>query len=366
MIIDFSEKLNEAIVNNPTNFTSLDGEEHNRHDYTSASEIFQCPRKLCYNKRNFRRDPGRDNSGIDPGVGDRGKAVEHQVELRTRQALQELNCELHYSGDAQRSLTYENVSATPDGLIVSRGSEAIEFQDDRGEVINIPANGSLVIEYKSKRCDADLSKLETGHEWQVKLQIELFKKCIDFARLRCEPPQEGVIMYTDCGKHTRRTFFKVDKPNSGFLPAALELSHEILNTKDPSDLKPYGQQTGECKWCPFTVVCGEAVLSGMPKKERILTPVEEGELDKLLAKRFKLKEMKDATELQVKSVEGDIKGWLQQHDIARARTSAATVSYTTITPNPRPDPIACRRYFADDSRIWRQVEPYDRLFIKRL
>lgn len=361
LTLDLAMELNDAASENPTVFTKVDGSLFERGTETvSASSIGQCARRLVYERDNHPKDPGI----AEPfGVFDRGHAVEYQTEKRLRQALQKHGLELHLAGEAQCTLVWKNLSATPDGVIVNRTGNQFIINATETPVVLHPRE-CAVIEFKSVDPRSAMS-LKNEHVRQVRVQIELINKCTQCA------PTQGIILYTDAADHSRRTLYSVDQGTDGFLKEQQIRAQDILDCEDPGDMRAEGRWTGACQYCSYTAVCGEAMIRQYPNQEEStqLSLPEKVELNALLKDRKYARHAVDEMTEEVKFLDDEIKEWMKAHDTNRCQTDEYRVSWSVIKPQRRlknKEALSLYPELQDEDSCWSDTPEQTRLTITAL
>lgn len=362
--VDLREGIREAQTRYRTIFYREDGAVHDRgRTEVGASEISKCARRFAYERGRFD-----SNAGTEPhdfaGYFDRGDAVEWKSVERLRQALSLFGLELMMAGEAQRTIVRTPLSATPDGVIVNRTGKDVHFPLDDGDIY-LKSGASCVVEFKSVRPAAHMSRPKPKHVLQTQIQIAL----VNLSKDNQYEPLEGVIIYTDCSDFNRRAFFKVEQPDPGFIATQEQRAQALLDCDDPKDALAEGRYTGECDSCPFSETCTAATIRYMPHQE---TPISDNAVvhfDYLAQRRFDAMERIEDLEMEKKRNEEELRKMLVEHDTRRAQSDHYSVTWTTIKPSKRlvkPDRItALHPEVKDDPDCWRMTEEGHRLTVRR-
>lgn len=314
--MNIDERLNQAIIDNPTVFTRWDGKPFERGKQTvSASELWQCARKMAFTRSDdHSEDPDWEQNY---GFFERGHAVEDRMVQRLRQALPP-GWSLLKAGDDQETLVYENVSATPDGLFC-------QTDPDIGGPMVLPGGqeiwGAAVLEIKSLDPRANMSEPKAQHVAQAKLQIELFRA------LKLAEPTGAVLLYVDASDYSKRQWHWVDR-DPGFLEVAMARSQMVQDAKDPMELMAEGVYDGSCQYCSYKEACGEATLRYLPIGEKELDGQAAADMEKLLSNRSKIIKELDRLARDKGQVEEHIRHTLRYAGTNKARVNGTSISYT--------------------------------------
>lgn len=325
--VDLREAIREAQIKHRTVFYREDGARHDRgRTSVGASTLGGCSRRFAFERGGFPPNPGTEPHN-SAGIWDRGDAVEWKVCERLRQAVGMFGLELIMAGNDQRTIVKEPLSATPDGVIANPTNKTVHFPLDNGDIYLEPGT-SCIVEFKSVDPRVNIGAPKPQHVLQAQVQIAL----IWTSEHNRYKPTEGIIIYTDCSDHNRRSIFKVEQPEPGFLAAQMERAQKMLEYEDPTDAPAEGRFTGDCDYCPFTAPCGEAMLKYRPETSTTISTNAAPELDKLVADRFIIKAKVDAMVAEQKEKEENIKEFLHNHETNVAETKLYKVKWTEIKP----------------------------------
>jgi CRISPR/Cas system-associated exonuclease Cas4 (RecB family) len=198
-----------------------------RSKYVTGSEAGKCIRQLWYTKH--QPEKAEEQKW---GYARRGKAVERFV-VETMLAA---NAPLMYAGNEQRSIADDELglSSTPDGVL--------NYDD-----VWYP------VEIKSIDPRTNTSKLpKAEHVVQLDVAIGLISKHLKPKNVRCS---SGILIYVDASNFDIVHQFEV-KHDPGTMKRLSDRARRVMKTRSPEPLDREGVRAGDCKFCPFTKVCG--------------------------------------------------------------------------------------------------------------
>jgi len=332
-----SAAIKQAINQNQTVFTTQAGEPLNRLLTVGGSEAHQCIRKTWFCKNEHPHDSAYvENKGFFI----RGHAIEDTVVDLLNSVLPD-NFEYLYTGNDQRSLVDGQVSATPDGLLRNK---------DTGE--------EIVIEIKSLDPRSNFDKPKDAHIFQAQLQTELFNKLTKHA------PQRAVLIYVDASDYSHVVQFDVERCES-VLVGTHTRAKMIFTATNPTTLPAEGKYSGECRYCPYTTACGEAVIDSFPTdKIDDLTEELENKLGWFVNERQGADaNIKKNTKLKG-SLDERIKLLLRDHNIKACRGEDWSISYASIAGRKSLDTSSVEDAGIDLSPFYVLGKPSDRLTVK--
>lgn len=275
--------------------------KHDRAKTVGASEIGQCARKVYYIKSENKE--GADLTA-NYGAAMRGDAVENvfwQPAMKLRYGKKFL-----YSGKDQTTLVKDNLSATPDGLLIDLPRDFLKH-------LGVPDIGSDCIATECKSIDprVNISKEKDEHGYQVQVQLGLIREMTHFK------PEYALISYVDASFWHEIVEFPVK-----FDPAIYKEAHNratrILTAGDPSDLLPEGWIAGgkECEYCPFASLCN-VERKTVPEADNTDDPQLVSEIEDLCREYSAAKKDAEEAEANVRLVQEKIKTRLRERGVRR-------------------------------------------------
>lgn len=263
-----TDAIRSSLANLPaTQFTGHDNSPVDRKKVLTASELGGCIRRTWFDKNDGAKDNDASNRA---GMFERGKVMEDWVV----RMLDRAGLHLEFAGSDQVSLVDRTagVSGTPDGLWVTEDDEAIVIEiksiDPRTNVGNLP---------------------RSQHVQQLQLNIELFHRITDYE------PTRGLLIYVDASDWSKTVEFEAGRDPVVWNNAVDRRA--LLQADDPQELRPEGQVTGECRYCPFKATCGEAQFKTY--NNRKATDGSGETIDAIVALASQIKVLKDEdTELR--------------------------------------------------------------------
>lgn len=292
------ELLESTAAKRKRSFTTHTGEEFDRSSHLTASEAWNCARQVWFGKH---RTVEMKSGGW--GFFERG----HHMEDWVVDLIKEAGFDLRFAGTNQVTLVLNNLSATPDGLIVD-GSE------------------DIVVEIKSidPRSQQELPKHE--HVMQVQMQMILFNRIEKFEYA----PKRAWIIYVDASDYAKIQMFEVKHDPSAYT-GLVDRANMILNANDPMQVPAEGKIDGSCKFCRFTDECGEAIIESLPDgSDQILPISDEHWLTGLCDTRSHLHAAEKHSIKARKTVEEDIKEAMTKLGRAKVTVGKYNVSYTEV------------------------------------
>jgi len=199
-----------------------------RTTYLNSSEADACIRSIWYSKHR----PG-EAAAQDWGFARRGHAVERYI-IDSLSFLNDVYLDL--VGADQVSLQDEErrLSATPDGVI--------RFGD----------GDWLGLEVKSIDPRTNTGRLpKPAHITQLRIAMALLNQRRGY-RLT-----QGYLLYVDASNFNRMFEFVIDADDR-ILDVYAKKAKRVFSAVTDTVLDREGKRTGECKYCPFTALCGVA------------------------------------------------------------------------------------------------------------
>lgn len=275
--------------------------KHDRKKTVGASEIGQCARKVYYVKSDNK--DGEDLTA-NYGAALRGDAVENvfwQPAMKKRYRKKFL-----YSGKDQTTLVRDNLSATPDGLLVDLPRNFLKHLgvDDIG-------SNCIATECKSIDPRVNILKEKDEHNFQVQVQLGLLRELTEYK------PEYALISYVDAS-----FWHEIDEFVIKFNPDVYREAHnraaKILTADSPSELLPEGWIAGgkECDYCPFTKLCNVERKS-VPELDNTDDPQFVSEIEDMCKDYSHAKNAAEDAEADVRLKQEKIKQRLRERGVRR-------------------------------------------------
>jgi hypothetical protein len=282
-----------------------EGREHT----VGASEIAGCARRVWYVKHETKPDAGHKD---DWGATIRGTI--HESAFWEPALRAHFGKNLLFAGEEQITLKSGTISATPDGLVVNLGRNALT---DHG-VKDVGPSRCVVVENKTQDPRIAMELVKSAHVLQAQVQMGLFRETTKYK------PDWALITVTNSSFWSDVTEHAIP-----FDPAIYENAKkrawQIMAAKDAKDLKPEGWIGGqrECQYCPFAKQCG-VLRTDVPADPnphggwwKPLQPQTLAQFIDLARQEREEYNMQCASELRQKSLQNDIKELLKANDIPR-------------------------------------------------
>lgn len=204
------------------------GEQLNRNDYVTASEVGSCLRKAYLTKTVPMK------AGLDQwGYAERGHAVEAWVveKLRLGLSVGSEGYAFDYLGDDQVSFHYNYQSGTPDGLVT--------LGDD-----------VMVLDIKSIDPRTNRKYLpKRSHVMQVHQNAYLIRECLKLNVVGT------ILFYIDASNFESSKQIDLDL-DENLVAETIERARRIKTATKQSDLPPEGLMTSDgCNYCDVKQLC---------------------------------------------------------------------------------------------------------------
>lgn len=274
--------------------------KYDRNASVGASEAFGCIRKTYYKKFQYDVDDGHEQ---DWGAAKRGDIIENHFAVPATIASLPEGAELIYAGEEQETLKKGRLSATPDGLAINLGRDALKqlgIEDIESDCV--------VIEYKSFDPRATIKQEKEIHAGQTQVQMGLIHELTDYR------PEYAVIIYFNASWLSDIRPFVV-KRDPKIYAAAVARAKQVFGCTDPATLMAEGKLSGECNLCEFTQECAFTQGEATPKAKKKIDDPDTVERLALLAQRQKeFAATQKEAEQEKKLVEEEIKQLLRDND----------------------------------------------------
>jgi len=248
-----------------------------------------------------------------------------------------------FMGEEQKTFFYGDLSVTPDCIL-----------DCKGE--NIP------VEFKTIDPRATLLEPKPEHVYQVQTQMGILNALKQF------PCKRAIISYTDASFLSETKEFEVTFDPSYFANAQ-KRARMILTAERMADVEPEGYIAGgqECRYCPFSNACGYQRRDVPGESGEVADPQFIAEIADL-ARQYKFAQSAvDVSEKQVRELQTQIKGRLQDKQLRRVVGNGVSVSWAQIRGREKVDVTGLRESAEnagiDVSPFVSMSEPTDRLTV---
>lgn len=206
------------------------GEELDRRNFVTASEVGGCLRQAYLTKRTPMKE-----SGDGWGYAERGHAVEAWIVDKINTALDNKAHEWEFLniGQNQVSYHYNFQSGTPDGILLRTVS-----------------NHALVLDIKSIDPRTNRKNLPRKKDIkQVHQNADLLRKCLNLNVVG------AILFYMDASNFEDSVQKNIDL-DENLIRLMEERARRVMTAKDQSDLPPEGLlEANGCKYCPVTSLC---------------------------------------------------------------------------------------------------------------
>jgi CRISPR/Cas system-associated exonuclease Cas4 (RecB family) len=248
-----------------------------RTTYLNSSEADACIRSIWYSKHR----PG-EAAAQDWGFARRGHAVERYV-IDSLSLLNDVSLDLVGTGQVSLQDEKRRLSATPDGVI--------RFGD----------GDWLGLEVKSIDPRTNTGRLpKPAHITQLRIAMALLNQKTDYKL------SQGYLLYVDASNFNRMFEFVIDADDS-ILDVYANKAKRVFSAVSDSVLDREGKRTGECKYCPFTAICGVAAEESRTPRPKS----RPGGFDTAVLRYVELQDTEAAIKAEKDSLKEDMKQALQ-------------------------------------------------------
>jgi hypothetical protein len=332
---------------------------HREHRYTrtthiGASEIGSCLRRIKFAKVSAIPVEGW-------GASQRGNTFEdHYWTPAMRRHYGE---KLLYTGKQQTTLTYGQLRATPDGLLIKQPRDALKGHG----IADIGPSREIVLDCKSIDPRINLATPKPEHEFQIQVQMALLRLTTK------HHPDYGVISYVNASFFDDVVEFAVHYDPDVYEQAKQRASL-VFKAKLPVELLPEGWIAGgkECEYCPFAVPCQE-LRGDVPVQKASATPTDNmatGVLEKLMElarEERRLNAMAGGYEDEQRKMQHEIKQVLRAHGLNRIAHGGISIVWSPVKGRPAFDmpqlKAAATKLGLDIQQFETVGQPTDRLTV---
>lgn len=291
---------------------------HDRSSTVGASEVWDCLRKVWYEKRHVEFNIQPDEKDEDWGAMERGNLIEnHFIVPGLRLALPKIKTlpegiTFLMAGDDQKTIVLGKNSATPDGLIkgltpgpltIRGGSQEIHIPDIKSDCI--------CLEIKSIDPRATLLEEKAKHRGQTQVQLGLIREMTEYK------PYFSIVLYVDASFLSNLTPFVVEFDENQYA-VAKERAMAVYDITDPLMIVPEGRFVGACETCRWRGPCGTSQISAIPTKTKQASgdPVALAATDPLVQDYLAAKRAYENAEIALEVAKERVKESMMDHKVS--------------------------------------------------
>lgn len=334
---------------------------HDRSKTVGASEVFGCMRKTWFEKKGEDQGYEPDPDYVDSwGATERGNIIENHFLVPAFRNHLPKGLKVSFEGDAQETIVSGKSSATPDSVVSGfpPGKPLIIETDTKRVVISDPGD-SVVFEFKSIHPGVKITEAKPVHAGQAIVQMGLLREVHGLA------PKHAVVLYVNASHLDDIDFFVIEYDEKKYQHAK-KRAVEVFEVKDPNDIRPEGKLTGDCKWCPWKMACGEAIVHGIPDDKGMIGHNSQNfsEFEKAVENYKHWKELAEKADKEKKYAQEAVKDLLLDSGLSSAKSDHWSISWSKVSGRKTLDKKAMVADGIDVSRYEKEGAPYDRLMIK--
>lgn len=327
-----------------------------------ASNLNSCARRMVHEKI---ETPAPVNTTVN-GYAFRGSTYEEQYLVPMVDKWASLHhARLLYAGDKQIRLRSGDLTATPDGLVISAPYNMLEPYG----VVSIESD-CFVVEFKTfdpRIGDDSLPK--QGHTLQLNAQIGLFRE------MSVHRPKYGLLIYANASDPADIRRFVVEFDPDVYEGSKLraKVVMDAVRAKAPLTMRPEGKidDDGECDSCPYNheSTCGGYGFA-VPKETRSVNPEIVAKLDNIAGRLDVLKTKEKAAAKGRLALEAEMKETLALARTNKVNTDRYTIRWLKQSGRKTFDKDAALRTLTDEgyseAQFYKQGSSFDQLRYKRL
>lgn len=324
-----------------------------------ASEVGQCMRKIGYLKHDNPKNSNRTVDYVDGwGAARRGNTFEDHFFVPALK--QHYGKNLLFAGKEQMTWKFEQLSATPDGILINQKRDALASL----MVPDIGASGCLVIDCKTIDPRIKLQEPKIEHFMQMQTQLGCVRDTSKYQ------PDYGLLIYTNASFYDDIIEFVVK-----FEPAVYEQckarAAKILGAEHAHELKPEGWIAGgnDCQYCAFAKACKELRSPGKEVAKKV-DPQLIAHLADLAEQERRWDAISSEAETNKKNTQDEIKTLMREKGLRKINEAGISISWANVVgrisfdvPKLRAAAVAAG---IDIQKFERAGEPSDRMTISVL
>lgn len=354
LIIDFSKIFDEYIKGKQKVW------KHDRSTTVGASEVFDCFRKLVFEKRGaeWGYEPD-DQSDVSMGAAERGNIIEdHYVVPALSKKLPELGLELHFAGQAtQETLVLGRNSSTPDGLItgVPNGPVVIKTKNT---TITLPdiQEGCLGLEIKSIDPRANLLEERAKHRGQSQMGLALMRELTEWK------PRYWIILYIDASFIDHITPFVIEYDEDVF-KAGVARAEAVWACEDPMKATPEGKFDNACDHCKWTTACGAATFSAFHASNEKPDGYTDAALEPYVRDYLAAQQAEKDAAFDFENAKQTLKAAMAEMKVRRVSHPEFSAVWSTVKGSTRLDTDALKKSGIDLTPFMKETAGYDKLVV---
>lgn len=330
--------------------------DHDRSTSVGASEVFDCLRKVFFNKNaekmGFEKDEDRSDSW---GAMERGNIIEESFVVPVLEAQGPEGTNFMFGSGGQQTFVYGQNSATPDGLYTGCAPNALSLYG-----IEDLESDCFCVEIKSIDPRVKLDEEKHIHYGQVQQQMAIIRRMTEWR------PMYTVILYVNASFLDDIKVFVVRyEPNSW--KSAKTRADMILNASEPKELMAEGKITDSCEFCPWQGECAIATQGRIPTRElgkKESLPDETNAQLSDLARRIKelTKLSKDSDE-EKKELTEEVRNILEDNDVRKVKGDDFSVSWSFTAGRKSLDKEALTEAGIDLEPFMKEGHGFDRMTV---
>jgi len=324
-----------------------------RNKTVGASEIGQCARKTWYAKHNMLYDEDYVDGW---GAARRGNTFEKGFFVPAMR--KHYGDKLLFAGGQQKRLTYKELGATPDGMLVEQPRNLLAGL----MVPDIGPSRCIVVDCKTIDPRINLSQPKEEHVFQVQVQMGMFHMLTEFQ------PEYAVLAYTNASFFDDVVEFAV-KMDAKVFENGQKRAKQIMTATSPDQLRPEGWISGgkECEYCPFYKACqklrGAGEGDGKPPSPQLMAQIRD-----LAAEEREWHTRVSIAEKEHRKMQDALKTVLKDNHLRRVEESGLSVVWSPVKGRLSYDMPAIRNAAAakgiDIQRFETVGDPTDRLTVQ--
>lgn len=323
--------------------------EHNRDKTVGSSEIGQCARRVWYVKHGQKPDSDYVENW---GATERGNLYE--MYLWAPALAQHFGKNFRYGGENQKTLFWDKLSATPDGLITGLKRDALKHLG-----VKDTKSDCIMVEAKTADPRTNLEQAKSHNIYQTQIQMGLVRKLTKYK------PHYSLLSYANASFMDDITEFVIPFDERVF-NVALRRARQIMSAKKATDLKPEGWITGgtECRHCPFLHTCG-IERRNLPFQDKPVDPQFKAEMQDMVREALSFRQERDENDIALRNKQDEIKTRLREKGVRRI---PGLVTWSSVKARQVYDDKKLREAAiiagVDIKQFLKSEEPSDRLVLK--
>lgn len=331
---------------------------HDRSKTLGASEAFSCLRQAWFKRfgeeRGFEKDEGYEDTW---GAAKRGDIIEDNwvVPAMLHGLPKSVGYEL--AGDDQKTFVYGKNSATPDGLLTNLPADALkEYGIDDIE------SDCVLLEIKSIDPRVTLDEEKAVHHGQAQVQMGILRRMTDYR------PMYTVILYVDASFLNEISVYVV-RYEPGKWKMAVNRAEQLFDAIGPSELRPEGKLTDECKFCAWKHACATVNGQGVPENDKMddtTSTIMLEKLDELAEEREALKAEQKDLDTALEDLNVAIKDILKEIDSRKAVANSFKFSWIFQKGRATIDKEAMKADDIDPAKYEKRGPGFEKLTVTRI